>query len=216
MTASAASARDRKRAAIGTAAFAVEPATVAGVVPWLLTRWEVQAPVPGGVPAQVAGVLLIGAGAAVITEFGDGMAGLLGPERVELSYPARSVLERGAVLPGSSDRPVAGGRPLDVMQAFAERLTPSGAVYGPAERITPAEALAAYTTGSAAATGTADHKGMLAPGFVADIVFLSADPTTAPASALGSIDVLATMVGGSLRYGAERFPAESCVPAVAR
>ncbi|MEK0157416.1 isoprenylcysteine carboxylmethyltransferase family protein [Arthrobacter oryzae] len=66
MTASAASARDRKRAAIGTAAFAVEPATVAGAVPWLLTRWEVQVPVPGGVPAQIAGVLLIGAGAAVI------------------------------------------------------------------------------------------------------------------------------------------------------
>jgi protein-S-isoprenylcysteine O-methyltransferase Ste14 len=66
MTASAASARERKRAAIGTAAFAVTPATVAGVVPWLLTRWEVAAPVPGGVPAQITGALLIGAGAAVI------------------------------------------------------------------------------------------------------------------------------------------------------
>ncbi|MEO5318602.1 isoprenylcysteine carboxylmethyltransferase family protein [Arthrobacter sp. CC3] len=66
MKASAASARDRRRAAIGTAAFAVAPATVAGVVPWLLTRWEVAAPVPGGVPAQVGGALLIGAGAAVI------------------------------------------------------------------------------------------------------------------------------------------------------
>ncbi|WP_082506793.1 methyltransferase family protein [Arthrobacter sp. Leaf337] len=66
MKASDASARDRKRAAIGTAAFAVAPATVAGVVPWLLTRWEVAAPVPGGVPAQVTGALLIGAGAAVI------------------------------------------------------------------------------------------------------------------------------------------------------
>jgi protein-S-isoprenylcysteine O-methyltransferase Ste14 len=66
MTASAASARERKRAAIGTAAFAVTPATVAGVVPWLLTRWEVAAPVPGGVPAQITGALLIGAGTAVI------------------------------------------------------------------------------------------------------------------------------------------------------
>lgn len=66
MTASPASPRERKRAAIGTAAFAVAPATAAGVVPWLLTRWEVAAPVPGGVPAQVAGALLIGAGAAVI------------------------------------------------------------------------------------------------------------------------------------------------------
>jgi protein-S-isoprenylcysteine O-methyltransferase Ste14 len=66
MTASPASARERKRAAIGTAAFAVAPATAAGLVPWLLTRWEVASPVPGGVPAQIAGALLIGAGAAVI------------------------------------------------------------------------------------------------------------------------------------------------------
>ncbi|MDF9750219.1 isoprenylcysteine carboxylmethyltransferase family protein [Arthrobacter sp. ES3-54] len=66
MTPSPASARERKRAAIGTAAFAVAPATAAGVVPWLLTRWEVASPVPGGVPAQITGALLIGAGAAVI------------------------------------------------------------------------------------------------------------------------------------------------------
>jgi protein-S-isoprenylcysteine O-methyltransferase Ste14 len=46
--------------------FAIAPATVAGVVPWLLTRWEVQSPVPGGPPAQLAGALLLGAGAAVI------------------------------------------------------------------------------------------------------------------------------------------------------
>ena len=66
MTASSASPHERRRAAIGTAAFAVVPATAAGLVPWLLTRWEVESPVPGGVPAQITGALLIGAGAAVI------------------------------------------------------------------------------------------------------------------------------------------------------
>jgi protein-S-isoprenylcysteine O-methyltransferase Ste14 len=66
MKPSAASARERKRAAIGTAFFAVAPATVSGVIPWLLTRWEVATPVPGGVPAQVTGALMIGAGAGVI------------------------------------------------------------------------------------------------------------------------------------------------------
>ncbi|MGO4228459.1 isoprenylcysteine carboxylmethyltransferase family protein [Arthrobacter sp. YAF34] len=66
MTASSASARERKLAAIGTAAFAVAPATAAALVPWLLTRWEVKAPVPGGAPARLTGALLIGAGAAVI------------------------------------------------------------------------------------------------------------------------------------------------------
>ena len=58
--------RERKRAAAGTAVFALAPATAAGLVPWLLTRWEVQSPVPGGAVAQVAGALLVGAGASVV------------------------------------------------------------------------------------------------------------------------------------------------------
>lgn len=67
MTAPGETPRDRKLAAIGTAAFAVAPASVAGLLPWLVTRWTVRKPVPGGLPAQGAGALLIGAGAAVIT-----------------------------------------------------------------------------------------------------------------------------------------------------
>lgn len=142
-----------------------------------------------------------------ITEFGDGMARLLGPRRTELSYPAKSLLRRGSILPGSSDRPVSEGRPLNVMQSFVERLTPSGAVYGPDERITAAEALAAYTTGSAAATGAADIKGRLSPGYLADLVFLDQDPTAVAAPEIAATQVLATMVGGQLRFGTERFPA---------
>lgn len=60
------SAGAKRRAAIGTALFAVAPATVAGLVPWVLTRWQVKRPVPGGLPAQLAGALLAGAGGAVI------------------------------------------------------------------------------------------------------------------------------------------------------
>ncbi|HEY8295530.1 MAG TPA: isoprenylcysteine carboxylmethyltransferase family protein [Micrococcaceae bacterium] len=66
MSASEDTVREKKWAAVGTAAFAVAPAVVTGVVPWLLTRWEIRRPVPGGVPAQLAGVVLIGAGAVVI------------------------------------------------------------------------------------------------------------------------------------------------------
>lgn len=140
-----------------------------------------------------------------ITEFGDGMARLLGPERTALSYPAKSLLDRGVVLPGSSDRPVSNGRPLDVMQSFVERLTPSGQVYGPRERLTAAEALAAYTVGSARATGTADVKGRLSPRYLADLVFLDQDPTAVEPSRISATEVLATMVGGQLRFGAENL-----------
>lgn len=142
-----------------------------------------------------------------ITEFGDGMARLLGPKRTSWSYPAKSLLKRGVTLPGSSDRPVSNGRPLDVMQSFVERLTPSGDVYGPDERITAAQALAAYTTGSAAATGTGHIKGRLAPGYLADLVFLDQDPTAVDPSNISATRVLATMVGGQIRFGEENLPA---------
>ena len=92
------------------------------------------------------------------------------------------------------------------MQSFVERLTPSGAVYGPQERITAAQALAAYTTGSAAATGAADTKGRLAPGYLADLVFLDQDPTAVDPSQIAATRVLATMVGGEIRFGEDHFP----------
>jgi protein-S-isoprenylcysteine O-methyltransferase Ste14 len=56
----------KRRAAVGTAVMAVGPSTVAGVVPWLLTRWEVRHPVPGGMPARMLGGLLVASGAVVL------------------------------------------------------------------------------------------------------------------------------------------------------
>jgi protein-S-isoprenylcysteine O-methyltransferase Ste14 len=55
----------RARAAVGTAAFLVlVPGVVAGLVPWLLTGWEVENALPP--PFRVLGVVLIAAGAAVL------------------------------------------------------------------------------------------------------------------------------------------------------
>lgn len=136
-----------------------------------------------------------------IPTFGDGMAARLGEHRVGRSYPAASLLRHGAILPGSSDRPVAPGAPLGVIQAFVERLTETGAHYGPDERITAEAALRAYTSGSAKATGWAHRKGVLAPGMLADIVVLSDDLTRVASERIASIEVLATIVGGELRHG---------------
>jgi protein-S-isoprenylcysteine O-methyltransferase Ste14 len=54
-------------AAVGSAAFFVAaPGTVAGLVPWLLTWWEMRDPMPGWIVARVLGVLLIAAGLVVV------------------------------------------------------------------------------------------------------------------------------------------------------
>ncbi|TFI42545.1 amidohydrolase [Rhodococcus sp. 1R11] len=131
-----------------------------------------------------------------IATFGDGMAELLGPRRVDWSYRAQSLLASGLVLPGSSDRPVAHGAPLTVIQSFVERLTESGVMYGADERLTALQALRAYTVGSAAATGSAGFKGRIVPGMAADLAFLSHDPTAVDPSEISKIGVLGTLLGG--------------------
>jgi len=136
-----------------------------------------------------------------ISAFGEGMLKNLGAQRGQLSYPARRALDAGMILPGSSDRPVAHGAPLSVMQAFVERLTEAGNPYGENERIGIAEAINAYTVGSAAATGWAGKKGVLAEGYLADMVVLGANPLETPASQISEIPILATMVGGVVEHG---------------
>jgi protein-S-isoprenylcysteine O-methyltransferase Ste14 len=57
----------RPAAAAGSALFlALAPGVVAGVVPWLLTRWDVRA--DWGVVVRVAGALLVAAGGIVLVQ----------------------------------------------------------------------------------------------------------------------------------------------------
>lgn len=137
-----------------------------------------------------------------ISAFGESVRERIGDERVELSYPAGRLLRAGLVLPGSSDRPVAGGRPLDVIQDFVLRRTEAGREYGPElERLTVEEALHAYTVGSAEATGWGGRKGQLVSGQLADFAVLSDDPRAVPSDAIAAIEVVATAVGGRFVHG---------------
>lgn len=72
----------------------------------------------------------------------------------------------------------------------------------PGERITVAEAIAAYTVGAAYASGEESHKGRLRPGMLADFTALGADPYTIDPSELRDVSVVATAVGGLIRHRA--------------
>nr|WP_286980001.1 amidohydrolase [Corynebacterium sp. UBA5992] len=137
-----------------------------------------------------------------IREFGDHMASLIGAKRTVLSYPAKRIIDAGGILPGSSDRPVADGNPLTVIQAFAERITESGNLYGPDERISIEQALQAYTIGSAKATGWDKKKGLLQPGYLADIALLDANPLGTAIDEVSGIGVTATLRGGEAVFRA--------------
>ncbi|WP_368498301.1 amidohydrolase [Herbiconiux sp. A18JL235] len=131
---------------------------------------------------------------------GDAMTKSLGPRRTGWAYRVKSFLDSGVVVGGSSDRPVADGDPLRGMAAYVERLTAGGQLFGdPAERVTPREALALYTTGSAAACGLSASRGSLTPGKLADLVLLDEDPL-----ATGAFDtsVALTITGGEITHQA--------------
>lgn len=135
-----------------------------------------------------------------IGELGDGMRAALGATRVEDTYRLASFLRAGAVLPGSSDRPVVDGRPMLGISDMVRRLTESGAPFAPDEALSVEEALRSYTVGSAYATRTERDRGTLSVGKLADVVALSTDPRAASHDELAQVGVVATVVGGELAF----------------
>ena len=156
-------------------------------------------------PDQVAraaalGVLPVGQG-RFATELGDGMLAAVGPDRQSWLYRQRSLLDAGIVLAGSSDRPVASGAPLLGMHDMVNRRTASGAPFNPAEAVTAAAALRAYTWGSAYASQAEQMKGSVEVGKLADFAVLSEDPVAVSPGRIAGLEVIATIVDGQLRYG---------------
>lgn len=99
----------------------------------------------------------------------------LGPERRRQAYAFASLLHAGARLAGSSDAPFDLLDPWSGLRSAVERIGADrrSANPAPAERLTPEEALALYTTGGATALGK-EELGRLAPGRPADFVILRA------------------------------------------
>lgn len=126
----------------------------------------------------------------------DDIAALL-PGREAHAYPIRSLLAGGAVVAFGSDTPVASPDVFLGLRAACRRRGSSGRVLGGAEALSPDQALAAYTTGAAAAIGRSNRSGMLRPGFDADFVLLSHDPLVS----LNALAVHATFKAGRPTYG---------------
>ena len=120
--------------------------------------------------------------------------------RTEISHRVAVPLKYGAVVPGSSDRPVANGAPLSVIQSFVERLDEDGVVYGPSERVDAETAMTCYTKGSAIVTGAQANKGTLEAGKLADLVVLEQDPTSVTTKQISNIEIKMTVLGGRVSY----------------
>jgi predicted amidohydrolase YtcJ len=137
-----------------------------------------------------------------INEYGDGFIRHLGMERIQLTYPFRSFLEKGVRLVFSSDCPVSSFVPLKSIQAAVTERTGSGQSYALEEAVTVEEALEMFTVGGAYVTFEEDIKGQLKAGMLADFAVLEQDPRSVDPLSLAELKVTRTIIGGETVYEA--------------
>ncbi|MFA5307956.1 MAG: amidohydrolase [Dehalococcoidales bacterium] len=113
-------------------------------------------------------------------------------------YRLKTPLEKGVMVAGSSDAPVVPNNPLTGIYAAVTRRAESGQALLPEEKITPEQSLALYTVNAAYASFEENIKGSLAPGKLADMIILSADPTRVPPEEIKDIKVEMTIIGGEV------------------
>ncbi|MGA1598784.1 MAG: amidohydrolase [bacterium] len=120
----------------------------------------------------------------------------IGPERAARMDACRTALDEGVPLAIHSDAPVTPMGPLFTAWCAVHRLTGSGKVLGPNERISVPEALKAITIG-AAYTLHLDHEiGSIESGKRADFAVLEEDPFTVPSETLKDVPVWGVVSGG--------------------
>jgi predicted amidohydrolase YtcJ len=138
-----------------------------------------------------------------VNEIGDGMRDALGDERMAWCYRGHSFLSAGLPLPASSDRPVVEGAPLMGLVDLVQRRSSSGITLADLERLTPTEALRAYTWGSAFASFREHQVGTLGSGFLSDFAVLSGNPLDSLGQDGAALRVLATVIGGDCAFDPE-------------
>jgi predicted amidohydrolase YtcJ len=128
----------------------------------------------------------------------------MGPERAARISPLRSAKKLGIRYSIHLDSPVVPMSPLQAMWSATNRLTRSGKVLGPNQRVSPRQALRAVTIDAAWQDFDADIKGSIEVGKLADFVVLKQNPLTIKETRIRDIKVLRTIVGGKVVYNARR------------
>lgn len=136
-----------------------------------------------------------------IHELGDAASTAMGEARQPLTYRVKGFIDAGLVIPASTDAPVVSADPLLNIASLVQRTTQGGAQFTNSEKLSVAQAVYAYSVGSAYAVHEEHYKGKLIPGYLADFVVLSADIYQIPTEELANAKVSATIVAGEVVYG---------------
>ena len=129
----------------------------------------------------------------------------IGPERIKNMYVFRSLLDAKARLVFGSDWTVAPLDPILGLYAAVTRRTLDGKNPGgwlPAEKISLDDALRAYTVTNAYGVFAESTRGVLKPGYHADLVLLDQDLFSIAPEAIETARIRATVAGGKVVYQA--------------
>jgi len=129
----------------------------------------------------------------------------IGHDRASRTYAFRTFLDQGVRLAFGTDWEVAPLNPMLTVYAAVTRATldgknPNG--WFPEQKLSVAEAIEAYTIGSAYAEFQEKEKGSITPGKLADMVLLSDDIFTIAPEKIRDVRVLRTFVGGRMVFDA--------------
>jgi len=122
----------------------------------------------------------------------------LGPQRADAMVRSNSVLKNAIPLSFHSDLPIAPASPLNFIWCAVNRMTPSGRVAGPEQRIGVDDALRAVTIEAAYSWRQEDKIGSIAPGKIANFTVLEQDPYAVDPMTLKDIPVWGTVFEGAL------------------
>jgi predicted amidohydrolase YtcJ len=127
----------------------------------------------------------------------------IGTERSKGAYAWRSLLDEGATLAFGTDYQVEPLNPMEGLYAAVsrkDRLGEEGEGWFPAQKLSMEEAIKYYTYGSAYAQFMENRKGMIKPGYLADIVIVDKNILTIPENEIMKTKVDYTITGGKVVY----------------
>lgn len=131
----------------------------------------------------------------------------IGKERSRGAYAWRSLLNTGSILAFGTDYQVEPLNPMEGLYAAVtrkDRLGEDGNGWFPEQKLTMEEAIKYYTLGSAYSQFMENRKGILKPGYLADIVITDKDLLTIPESEIMKTRIDYTIVGGRVVYESGR------------
>lgn len=122
----------------------------------------------------------------------------LGAERADVMVRSKAALDHAVPLSFHSDLPIGPASPLNFVWCAVNRMTPSGRVAGPSERIGVHEALRAVTIEAAYSWRKESSLGSIAPGKTANFTVLEEDPYTVEPIRIKDIPVWGAVFEGAV------------------